>query len=98
MKGSDMKELRYCAICGNAFVAKARNGKYCGKECSEEGNRRLVRKRCAMYRAQAKGVVIEKVEEKPTKAKELSLVEVAIEARKAGMTYGQYVAHMSRKK
>lgn len=93
-----MQELRHCAICGNAFIAKTGNGRYCGKQCREEGNRILVRERCATYRAEAKGKAIERAGMKSQKGNGLSLEQAAAEARKVGMTYGQYVAQMNRKK
>ena len=82
-----MKEVRKCEICGKPFVANNVIVVCCSDECRRKRRNILD----AEYRKKYKSVGIEKKKKKkPTK----SIAEIAVEARKAGMTYGQYVAQM----
>lgn len=78
-----MREIRRCAYCGNCFVATHYNVKYCSLTCRDARNLRVQSESRKRPRGEAG-------REKPAK----SLVDIAVEARKAGMTYGQYVAKM----
>lgn len=75
-----MREFRRCAVCNKLYIATRGNAKYCSAECRREVD--YASKRA--YKAEHK---------KPRKKKQ-SITEIAIEARKAGMTYGQHVAKM----
>ena len=79
-----MREYRNCAVCGNLYVATRTDSKTCGKACSKQWNRFLSKK------------INEKTREKQRqdKLKKMMVDDIAVEARKAGMTYGKYVAKM----
>ena len=79
-----MRAAINCAICGKLFVAKNGNAKYCSKKCSDAGAMENYYKKKASKEQAAK-----KQRKKP-----LSITEIAVAARKAGMSYGQYVAKM----
>lgn len=70
-----------CVVCDKEFGAWNSNQKFCSEACR--------RKNAKKYYEVYKNV---KVEEKPKKDKGISLDQIDKEARKAGMTYGQYVA------
>ncbi len=72
---------KICGKCGKPFTALAPNRKYCSTECSRKANADCRRVRLGITK----------------KKKVSSLRQVAVEARKAGMTYGQYVAQMEMK-
>ena len=81
-------EMRNCKICGKLFVPKCNNHFYCSKECRKEGDR-LTHK---AYRERHKGEKKAKIKRRFILDK--ALVNISNEARKHGMTYGQYVAMM----
>lgn len=83
-----MEEVRNCVICGKLFVARTVNGKYCSEECQTEGLRRRTRNNWRDNEAKKKEI------RKSKKKRQKELVDIAVEARKAGMSYGQYVAKM----
>ena len=67
-----------CAKCGKPIIAKAHNSKYC-KDCARlEYNERSRRR-------------WKRVKEENASVASASIVEVAVAARAAGMTYGEYV-------
>lgn len=77
-----MADKRKCAICGKAYVHDNnwRATKYCSDKCKREGLRRCeseARKR------RKTGIY---------KAKNTGMSNLAMMARKEGMSYGQYVA------
>ena len=74
-----------CAICRKKFVSYHPNTKYCSEGCKTEGNRLIN----ASYEIRQKEKALEK------KKHATALADVAVEARKAGMTYGRYVAMMN---
>lgn len=86
--GIRAKKDLYCVICGKKLSGK--NKKYCGETC---------RRRAATLRnmeemkelSESKDVETPKVIKKKRKPK-LTLVQIAVEARKEGLSYGQYVA------
>lgn len=87
-----MKEIRKCAICGREFMAKNGKSKYCGKSCRVEGNRIIAREHQRQYSKENK---LPKVIEKREKSKSrMTIPEIVAAARKAGMSYGQYVEKM----
>lgn len=81
-----MKEVRKCAVCGNYFVATRINAECCSDDCKHTRRLKLEKE----LREQNKS----EVRSKPRKRNKNSITDIAVEARKAGMTYGQYVAKM----
>lgn len=77
--------IKVCGWCKKKFVTDRMNQNYCGPECSAEAKLKYQRE----YEAKKKKK--EKANKKP-KRKVNELTSLAIEARAAGMTYGQYVA------
>lgn len=75
-----MREYRNCAVCGKMYVAIRANQRYCGSECRYIGLQRLEAEKRASKRKKKK--------------KKASIVDVAVDAKKAGMSYGEYVAKM----
>lgn len=71
-----------CDICGNRFLPKVANGKYCGPECTREGGNRRARGRAERDRK------VNKANKAPPI---LTIPQVVALARKAGMSYGEYV-------
>ena len=79
-------EIRYqkkCAVCDKEFGAWNNRQKFCCEACK--------RKNAKKYYEAYKHV---EIKDKAKKNKGTSLEEIDKEARKAGMTYGQYVAMM----
>ena len=66
-----------CKHCGKEFNSSKVNKLYCSDECKKKSRKNMSRKR--------KG---RKYAGKPNAA----VIDVAVKARKAGMSYGQYVA------
>ncbi len=77
--------VKKCKWCERIFTAKRLNQNYCCKECSRNGKLKWQRE----YEANKKATT-----EKPKKTKRKSnqITDIAIAARAAGMTYGEYVA------
>ena len=74
-----MKEtVRKCALCGTEFTTTTPRKIYCNEMCR--------RKVCSSNQTERR-----RNERKPKK-KNKSLRELTVEARKHGMSYGQYVA------
>lgn len=87
-----MKKIKKCDICSKEYLATSERRRYCSDPCRKEANRRNIRERNRQRAEKAKESVLIEVPEK--KKKEMSLTEMAAAARKAGMTYGQYMAKM----
>jgi hypothetical protein len=79
-----MREYRRCTVCDTLYVATRTDSKTCSKACSKKWNRILSNKSNQKTREQ----------KRLEKQKKMMLDEIAIEARKAGMTYGKYVTKM----
>ena len=75
---------KVCPYCGKTFLQTGGFRKYCSKECSSAISERTS--------------PTVKEPKKRTRKKTNSLREMAREARKHGMTYGQYVAQMEMQK
>ena len=75
--------VKTCHICGKRFIGYNAT-KYCGLECSRVANR----DRNKRFHEN------EKVRKRKANSNETAIVDIAVEARKAGMSYGQYVAKM----
>lgn len=78
-----MKITKNCALCGKPFTAVTANSKYCSNKCYRTMNREM----SASWKK-------EQVTKPKKRKKDKTIVDLAVEARKAGMTYGQYVAKM----
>lgn len=83
---------KFCLICKKEYEANSSNQKYCGKECAaiamrEQAKINKPRNQKAMRERK-------KAEKRAAKIQGShdSLVNAAVEARSAGMTYGQYMA------
>lgn len=74
---------KVCIICGKRYIAYTPNSRYCSDECKEEGNRIIKEmyndRRVKCYHAKKK------------KSND-ALIDISAEAKKLGMSYGQYVA------
>ena len=90
-----------CVICGKEYMPNTHNQKTCGKECSQILNKQRRDEHIREVEAKKAMGTYEnpwhKTYEKPKPRKrqpkpKLSVVEIAVLARKEGMTYGQYVA------
>ncbi len=81
---------KVCKICGKEFIAKASNTKCCSDECKKE-NSKMNKKLCDERK---------KLQPKKKKEKKLTVTELAVKAKEAGMSYGQYTAmlHMQGRK
>lgn len=85
-----MKEVRKCAICGKEFIATRANCKYCGQQCKEEANRIKSREYWSRNCVGENALKQMMQQQKPR----ASVTEIAIAAKEAGMSYGQYVVQM----
>ena len=91
-----------CKICGKEFVPVTTNQTYCCAECRMESKRIIAREKSKMINEERKIEVKKRNEENErkrirSKKPRLSIGEISVLARKAGMTYGQYVAQMYRR-
>lgn len=77
------KETRECVICKKLFIPNVANQIYCNKQC---GIKALSERR--------KSVKIENEGKPKNKKPKMSVAEIAVAARAAGMSYGQYVEKM----
>lgn len=78
-----------CVICGKSFEYQKSKKVTCSIECKMERNRQYVNKRNEEF----KGV---KQQKKEPPKKKSTLAKDAKEARKLGMSYGQYMAQKER--
>ena len=89
-------EIRKCIICGNEFKSKSKNHICCSKKCQ-------VKRNCIVTEQQRKNRYYEEkqknlIKEAMPKSNHDAIANIAIAARKEGLTYGQYVAkYMGRK-
>lgn len=75
-----------CKICGKEFTTKCHITKCCSDECTKENARRNAK------------LCDERKKLQPKKEKKLTLTEIAVMAKEAGMTYGQYSAMLALRK
>ena len=73
-----MQITRKCEICGNEFTTNRTNTVCCSKECQIRSNRKMNGESCLKY-----------VKKKREQYKGKSITEIAVEASKEGLTYGQ---------
>jgi len=81
-----------CRICTKEFTYNKGFQLTCCPECSEEQKAILYRWKKELAKRERAKAPKKKKEPKPKKKKIKSLSEVASEARKAGMNYGEYIA------
>ena len=85
--------IRICKICGKEFETGGTPAKCCSKKCMVENNRRIAEERRKLKK---EGKPVQPKRKK--KAVNNEITRLAIEARKHGMSYGQYVAQMQFQK
>lgn len=73
-----------CARCGKQFYGCRQDVRYCCVECQKEATK----ERAKELRQ------IKQEEMRKRRDRQQSIAQIAIKARQAGMTYGQYVAQM----
>lgn len=83
-----MNETRKCAICSRRYTTTRANKKYCSTKCADIGEKRAAKKNST--KQESKKVIAQKKREERRKA----IIDIAVEAKKHGMSYGQYVAKM----
>lgn len=79
---------RKCLYCGKEFEVTTPNKKTCSKECGRKRDRQL---------AELRGPYLPGATERKKK-KNQNIIDMTVEARKNGMTYGQYDAQVNMKK
>jgi hypothetical protein len=79
-----MKEVRKCIICNGYYVTTIQNAKYCSSVCRKKGEKEIAKQRKIKKKEQIEN----------SKNMQQSIIDIAVLARQAGMTYGQYVAKM----
>ena len=88
--------LKICEICGTEFETNRTNKICCSKKCQ-------VKRNCIVTEQQRKNRYYEEkqknlIKEAMPKSNHDAIANIAIAARKEGLTYGQYVAkYMGRK-
>ena len=75
-----------CKICGKVFASKIGNKKCCSDECAKENARRNA------------NLYAERKKLQPKKEKKLTVTQIAVMAKEAGMSYGQYSAMLALRK
>ena len=80
-----MREVRKCVVCDKAYIATRANAKTCSTECSKLWNR---------FQSNEYNKMLKEKRAQEKKNKKKTVTDIAVEARNAGMTYGQYVAIM----
>ena len=88
-----MKQVEIeCKICGTKFFGSSRQ-KYCSEECVVEGNKIKKKEFIKREKERKQKEELERQDQNRAKRRQINEIEkIAIEARKKGMTYGQYVA------
>jgi predicted nucleic acid-binding Zn ribbon protein len=80
--------VKVCSICGEAFPAHRPDRMYCSPKCGEEAERVRQRK---VYPQRRKAEAQRMRENTKKKKKQLTIGEISVLAREAGMSYGMYV-------
>ena len=78
-----------CKICGKEFIAHTARRKLCSDECKRENN---------IINATEHNKKIKEIKENAKKEQRETIVDIAVRARKAGMTYGQYTSMLMMQK
>ena len=90
-------ERRYkivCLICKKETYAYNYNARYCSDECRKAAKHKRDLAYWAKQREQTKSRREHNIQVGGSREKKTSLAEVAAEARKHGMSYGQYVDYL----
>lgn len=87
-----MTGRRKCIECGYEFVYKRKDQIYCSQKCCKKASMRNYNDK---LKAETTGARIR--EAKPLPVNNRDLVETAVKARQAGMSYGNYVAQTEYK-
>lgn len=74
-----------CKACGKKFTPINARSAYCSRSCYENEKRKRACERAKNRRNEIRKIKI-------NKSNQQMITEIALEARKAGMSYGQYVA------
>ena len=82
-----MEWTKSCVICGKQFITQAASAKCCGAECRRENG--LIRNREKKERDKIRKAA----KQHQTK---VTVADIAVRAKAAGLSYGQYVARMDR--
>lgn len=83
------EQKKICIICGKEFTT-TRDAKCCSKECRDKRN---VQKQSENYERKQKEIKKNgKKKKQLPKTNHEKIADIAIAARKEGLTYGQYVA------
>ena len=101
-------EMKKCVVCGKEFMPIRGNQVVCCEDCRRERDRELqkqwqennkgnMNKKTAQEMPKKEKRKTEKPERTEPKSNHEKIAEIAIEARKQGMSYGQYVALMHMK-
>ena len=93
MAATILTELKKCAYCKDPFVPARADVECCCKECSKAWYNMKANKAYREQRLRDKEQLESMRPRKRGKPKQ-SVAEIAVAARAAGMTYGQYVAKM----
>ena len=83
--------IKKCIICGNEFTTNRDAQLCCSKKCSLIRNNEVAKENYKLHEASRK------VQKKMPPSNHDAIADIAIEARKQGLTYGQYVAKMGLK-
>ena len=78
-----------CALCGNTFIKKSANGKYCSHTCKDKVWKQQSQEWLREYKRQLREEQRRLIS--PHKPKE-TIEEVVAKANAAGLSYGKYVA------
>lgn len=91
-KRAQREKYAVCPICGVRFERRSQRQKYCGSaECTRERMRRYSRARWANDTPYENLTKKPEKPKKPKIKKDMTIGEIAAEARKMGLSYGQYV-------
>ena len=86
-------ETRKCKICGTEFETSHYSKICCSKECAKE-NYKIISREHQRRITEMNRLEREKNKKQPKK-KTMSVTDIAVKAKAAGMSYGQYVATMN---
>lgn len=89
------KEIGKCIVCGSEFEKKRSDHICCSKKCRNRYNSKQSKERVAKHKEKKKQEMMREAVRMSKKGENHhKIADIAIEARKHGMTYGQYVAKM----
>lgn len=83
-----MNKIKVCLNCGKEYIPTKGNQKYCSAEC----------KKIVMKWQQRQAALLYKEKTKKSRLSREKIDEIAVKARKAGMSYGKYVSLIEMRK